>query len=32
MIIDNAYQKYLENFSQNKIVEEYKYFFGSILN
>ena len=32
MIIDNAHQKYLQNFSQNKILEEYKFFFGSILN
>ncbi len=31
-IIDNAHQKYLVNFSQNKIVEEYKIYFGSILN
>jgi len=32
MIIDNGHQKYLENFSQNKIVEEYKIYFSSILN
>lgn len=32
MIIENAHQKYLENFSQKKIVEEYKLFFGSIIN
>ena len=32
IMIDNAHQKYLENFSQNKIVEEYKIFFDSLLN
>jgi len=30
-IIDNAYIKYLENFSREKIVEEYRLFFGFIL-